>query len=133
MHPLASEISSVFVDQIVSFGTSVTVSPFFSFAAMLDANAQMLVYNNLGLPSPVAYIPQGNFDVKIHWDIAYFYDNMREQGHANEGAFKFYKLLSDFVGAKRFLANQLGLRSKVPRHCVKKTLLLKVVCVCKHF
>lgn len=133
MHPLASEISSVFVDQIVSFGASVTVSPFFSFAAMLDANAQMLVYNNRGLPSPVAYIPQGNFDVKIHWDIAYFYDNMREQGHANEGAFKFYKLLSDFVGAKRFLANQLGLRSKVPRHCVKKTLLLKVVCVCKHF
>lgn len=100
---------------------------------MLDGNAQLLVYNNLGLPSPVAYIPQGNFDVKIHWDIAYFYDNMREQGHANEGAFKFYKLLSDFVGAKPFLVNQLGLRSKVPRHCVKKNLLLKVVCVCQHF
>ena len=86
---------------------------------MVRDNAKMLAFNDLGLPSPVAYLDQGEHNPghvpHLHWDVAYFFDNMRENGFEKGRANKFYKVMVDIVGKKHFAAGQVEVKGVAPR------------------
>ena len=96
---------------------------------MVRDDARLVAFNNLQLPSTVGYVDNSD-DSRIHWDIAYFYDNMRENGYENRGAFKFYNDLCQTITNKAFASNDVSLRTSVARHVgvseISKNLSLKI-------
>ena len=92
---------------------------------MVRDDARLGAFNNLQLPSSVGYVDNS----RIHWDIAYFYDNMRENGYENRGAFKFYNDLCQTKTNKAFASNDVSLRTSGARHVevseISKNLSLK--------
>ena len=76
--------------------------------------ARLMVFNNLQLPSTVGYVDNTDAN-RIHWDIAYFYDIIRERGHENRGSYKFYRDLLGTVTNKAFASNDVSLRTAVAR------------------
>ena len=96
---------------------------------MVRDDAKLLAFNNLQLPSTVGYVDNSD-DSRIHWDIAYFYDNMRENGYENRGAFKFYNDICQTIKNKAFALNDVSLRTSVARHVgvseISKNLSLKI-------
>ena len=116
-----------------AFETSSFVSHSPQLSVMVRDNAKMLAFNDLGLPSPVAYLDQGEHNPghvpHLHWDAAYFYDNMREKGFDKGRAYKFYKITVDIVGKKHFAAGQVELKGLAPRcsKCIWEKFVVYIV------
>jgi len=83
-------------------------------ATMVRDDARLMVFNNLQLPSTVGYVDNTDAN-RIHWDIAYFYDIIREKGHEKRGSYKFYRDLLGTVTNKAFASNDVSLRTAVAR------------------
>ena len=76
-------------------------------ATMVRDDARLMVFNNLQLPSTVGYVDNTDAN-RIHWDIAYFYDIIREKGHEKRGSYKFYRDLLGTVTNKAFASLSPG-------------------------
>ena len=101
---------------------------------MVRDDARLMAFNNLQLPTTVGYVDNTGAN-RIHWDTAYCYDIMRENGYENRGSYKFYQDLRGAITNEAFASNDVSLRTFAARQGFLKlvrTYLLKLA-RCQYF
>ena len=97
------------------------------FAMSLPDDAKMLVLDPAWLPTSVAYCCQDDLS-DLQWDMAYFYDKLREEGFENSRtAFKFYSWCEDVVSKHVSLFNagsEVFKRGPQPRLGLSKSIMI---------